>query len=58
LLGIVFIGEAHGENERIVPSLGGIPSLGRLPLVDPLTPGALARVMRDNIDFAAIEAVL
>lgn len=58
LLGIVFIGEPHGENERIVPLLGDVRSLGRLPLLESVTPGALARAMRDTIDIAAIEAAL
>ncbi|AUW57068.1 ATP-dependent dethiobiotin synthetase BioD [Sphingobium sp. SCG-1] len=58
VLGIVFIGEAHEENERIVPSLGKVLSLGRLPMLDPLTPEALAEVFADTIDMAAIRAAL
>jgi len=58
LLGIVFIGEPHGENERIVPLLGEVRSLGRLPMLEAVTPGALARAMRDSIDIAAIEDAL
>lgn len=58
VLGIVFIGDAHEENERIVPAMGKVASLGRLPMIDPLTPGALADAMRDCIDLAAIRAVL
>src|SRR3546814_18845352 len=34
--GIAFIGAPHEENERIVPLLGKVPSLGRLPHLDPL----------------------
>lgn len=58
LLGVVFIGEPHGENERIVPLLGEVRSLGRLPMLESVTPGALGRAMRDSIDIAAIEAAL
>ena len=41
LLGVAFIGDAHPENERIIAILGDVPILGRLPYLDPLTPGAL-----------------
>jgi dethiobiotin synthetase len=58
IAGIMFIGEPHGENERIVPLLGEVRSLGRLPRIDPLTPGGLARAMRECVDIAAIEAAL
>lgn len=58
LLGIVFIGDAHEENERIVPVLGRVASLGRLPMLDPLTPDTLAAAMQDCIDMAAIRAAL
>lgn len=40
--GIAFIGDAHEENERIIPALAGVPSLGRLPLLEPLTPARLS----------------
>ena len=43
IAGIAFIGEAHAENERIIPLLAGVPSLGRLPLLDPLNPATLAQ---------------
>ncbi|MBH1991547.1 MAG: ATP-dependent dethiobiotin synthetase BioD [Sphingomonadaceae bacterium] len=49
IAGIVFIGEAHAENERIIPQLGGVASLGRLPLIDPLDPVSLAAAFTDHI---------
>lgn len=36
IAGIAFIGDPHAENERIIPALGKIPCLGRLPHLDPL----------------------
>jgi dethiobiotin synthetase len=42
LLGVAFVGEAHPENERIIGSMGKVSILGRLPLLDPLTPQTLA----------------
>lgn len=41
LIGIAFIGDAHAENERIIPALGRVRSLGRLGHLDPLTPQTL-----------------
>ncbi|HZV08322.1 MAG TPA: dethiobiotin synthase, partial [Novosphingobium sp.] len=31
IAGIAFVGEAHPENERIIPAIGGVKRLGRLP---------------------------
>lgn len=42
VLGVAFIGEAHPDNERTLGELGGVPILGRLPRLEPLTPGTLA----------------
>lgn len=58
LLGVVFIGEAHDENERIVPQLGKVRSLGRLPMLDMVDRGTVAQAMADHIDLAAIRAAL
>lgn len=56
--GIIFSGDAHEENERIVPLMSGVPSLGRLPRLDPLTPAALRRAVEDNLDLVAIASLL
>lgn len=58
LLGIVLIGEAHDENERIVPLLGKVRSLGRLPMLDMVDRETLAQAMADHIDLAAIREAL
>ena len=47
--GIVFIGEPHEENERIVPLLGKVPGLGRLPYLDPLDAGRLRTAFATSI---------
>jgi dethiobiotin synthetase len=36
LIGVAFVGEAHRENERIISTLGEVPILGRLPILNPL----------------------
>jgi dethiobiotin synthetase len=41
VLGVALIGDPHVDNERTLAAMGGVPVLGRLPLLDPLTPVAL-----------------
>jgi dethiobiotin synthetase len=57
IAGILFVGEPHDENERIIPMLSGVASLGRLPLLDPLDAATLAQAMA-AIDLAAIRAAM
>lgn len=52
IAGIAFIGDPHAENERIVPHLAGIASLGRLPLLDPLDASRLAAAFAAHIDLS------
>lgn len=54
IAGVAFIGESHAENERIVPLLGKIPSLGRLPRLDPLTRETLAQAFAAHIDLSLL----
>jgi dethiobiotin synthetase len=49
IAGIAFIGEAHEENERIIPQLSGAPSLGRLPHLNSLDPATLAAAFAAHI---------
>lgn len=58
IAGIVFIGEAHDENERIVPQLAGVPSLRRLPVLNRLDAGTLAQAVRENIDLTAVRSLI
>ena len=58
VLGLAFIGDPHEENERIIPQLAGVPSLGRLPLLDPLDRDTLRRAMQTHIDLARLEGAL
>ncbi|PZU15090.1 MAG: ATP-dependent dethiobiotin synthetase BioD [Sphingobium sp.] len=52
IAGIAFIGDPHEENERIIPQLAGIRSLGRLPVLNPLTAPALAAAFAQNISLS------
>ena len=49
LAGIAFIGDPHEENERIIPQLAKVPSLGRLPRLDPLNATSLKAAFAENI---------
>ena len=42
ILGIAFVGDPNEESESTIAHIGGVRRLGRLPLLDPLTPAALA----------------
>lgn len=56
--GILFSGEAHDENERIIPALGQVRSLGRLPRLERIDAAGLHLAMQAHVDIAAIEALL
>ena len=51
LAGIAFIGAAHDENQRVIPALSGVPSLGRLPMLNPLDAASLAGAMAEHFDL-------
>ena len=55
--GILFGGAADSENQRVIPALGGVPALGRLPHLDPLDAASLAVAMR-GIDLGAVRAAM
>ena len=50
--GIAFLGDAVEDSEAIVAELGGVRRLGRLPVIDPLTPENLAAAFAANFDRA------
>lgn len=56
--GILFSGEEHRENERIIPKLSGVRSLGRLPLLEMIDPARLHLAMQAHVDVRAIEALI
>ncbi|MEZ5654982.1 MAG: dethiobiotin synthase [Sphingobium sp.] len=56
--GIIFVGDAHEENETIIPRLSGVRSLGRLPHLDSLDPSSLHCAMQAHIDIEAIGALV
>jgi dethiobiotin synthetase len=49
IAGIAFIGEPHTENERIIPLLGKVRCIGRLPHLDPLDAQTLRQAFASAI---------
>ena len=52
LHGVVFIGDANLESEKIITEIGQVKRLGRLPVIEPLTRGRLAGVFSKTFDRA------
>ncbi|RWO20092.1 dethiobiotin synthase [Mesorhizobium sp.] len=57
LLGVAFIGEAIPDTECTIAGIGEVRVLGRLPLLDPLTPGILRLAMTTYFNMAAFDEV-
>lgn len=58
IAGILFSGEAHEENERIVPVLANVRSFGRLPWLPTPDAARLHLAMQAHVDVSAIEALI
>ncbi|RWQ12914.1 dethiobiotin synthase [Mesorhizobium sp.] len=54
LVGIAFIGEEVADTQRTIVEFSGVPQLGRLPLLDPLTGKTLREAMVAGFDLASI----
>jgi len=50
--GIAFVGDAHSDNETIIPALSGVRRMGRLPMIDPLRADDLARAFAAHFNLA------
>jgi dethiobiotin synthetase len=48
ILGIVFVGDEIADTERTIVEMGNVRRLGRLPLLDTLSPDKLADAFADN----------
>jgi dethiobiotin synthetase len=50
VLGVAFIGNENRESQAIIAELSGVRTLGRLPMLDPLTPDTLQRAFDSHFD--------
>lgn len=57
IFGIAFIGEERSDTEKIITEMSGVPSLGRLPRLDRLTPDALRRAFEEHFDISVFQKV-
>ncbi len=48
VLGIAFLGDSEPDSEATICRIGGVPRLGRLPILSPLDAPRLAAAFRDN----------
>lgn len=53
IAGVAFVGDEVAESERFICAHAGVRRLGRLPLLNPLTPETLAQAMR-GFDLAGL----
>ncbi|TGV53482.1 dethiobiotin synthase, partial [Mesorhizobium sp. M00.F.Ca.ET.149.01.1.1] len=53
LAGIAFIGDEMADTQRTIVEMGGVPQLGRLPYLDPLTDKTLRDAMIAGFAFAS-----
>ncbi|MDJ1156989.1 dethiobiotin synthase [Chelatococcus sp. SYSU_G07232] len=50
LHGIAFVGPPAADSEHTIAEMGGVRRLGRLPVLDPLTPATLAAAFATHFD--------
>jgi dethiobiotin synthetase len=50
--GVAFVGDAMEDSEMTIAEMGRVKRLGRLPMLDPLEPAALAAAFAANFDLA------
>ncbi|WP_271899440.1 dethiobiotin synthase [Candidatus Phyllobacterium onerii] len=55
VFGAVLIGDEQAETQAIIKKLGKVNCLGRLPLLDPLTPDTLAQAFNDHFDISCFQ---
>ena len=53
--GLAFLGDAVEDSEAIIAEISGVKRLGRLPIIDPLTPENLAVAFKANFDLQDFE---
>ena len=56
--GLLFVGDAHPDNEAVIPAIAGVRSFGRLPRLEQLDAAHLARAMHDHIDLDGVRAAM
>ncbi|OJF96265.1 dethiobiotin synthase [Pararhizobium antarcticum] len=58
VFGVAFIGDEQTETQAIIASMGGVPVLGRLPRLDPLTPQSLRQAFQSHFAMDRFQEAL
>ncbi len=56
--GVIFVGDPHRENEKIIPEMSGVRRLGRLPFLESLDAESLRAAFQQNFDIDQFTRVL
>lgn len=56
--GLLMVGEAHPDNEALVPALAGVRFFGRLPHLDGLDAGRLSAAVAAHVDVAGVREMI
>lgn len=56
--GVIFVGDPHHENERIIPKMGDVRKLGRLPILESLDAESLRTAFQQNFNIDQFTRVL
>ena len=56
--GLLFVGDAHPDNEAVIPAIACVRSFGRLPDLEQLDATNLAHAMHDHIDLDGVRAAM
>ncbi|MFC7053195.1 dethiobiotin synthase [Hansschlegelia quercus] len=57
IAGVAFVGERHDENAKAIAGFSGVPVLGRLPALDPLTSETLAEAFAAGFDVDTLRSI-
>lgn len=55
IVGVVFVGDEEADVQRSIATIGDAPMLGRLPMLDPLTPQTLRAAFDAGVKRGAFE---
>ena len=56
--GVIFVGDPHEENERIIPKMGEVTNLGRLPMLNSLDAASLRAAFQQHFNIEQFTGAL
>lgn len=55
IAGIAFIGDARSDTQAVIATMSGVRILGRLPILDRLTPDSLRQAFQDQFELSLFQ---